>query len=157
MGIRGLLVAEIQKLTFVEGIHGFLVGNATIFNSPIAYGCSFDPKVSISTTTFQTAQLTFPQLVEEMAGVIAEEALALGVNHIFAPVVDLARELRFGRVEEMFSEDHYLSGEIGYAYVVGLQAKKVAATVKHFAGFGTPEQGLNTAPVHGGEREMRRT
>lgn len=92
-----------------------------------------------------------------MAGVIADEALALGVNHIFAPVVDLARELRFGRVEEMFSEDHYLSGEIGHAYVVGLQAKKVAATVKHFAGFGTPEQGLNTAPVHGGEREMRRT
>lgn len=101
--------------------------------------------------------IVLQQLVEEMAGVIADEALALGVNHIFAPVVDLARELRFGRVEEMFSEDHYLSGEIGHAYVVGLQAKKVAATVKHFAGFGTPEQGLNTAPVHGGEREMRRT
>lgn len=92
-----------------------------------------------------------------MAEVIAEEGAALGANHIFAPVVDLAREYRFGRVEEMFSEDPYLSGEYGHAYVVGLQSKKVAATVKHFAGFGTPEQGLNTAPVHGGEREMRRT
>ncbi|KAI5840969.1 glycoside hydrolase superfamily [Morchella snyderi] len=130
----------IPALVQTEGIHGFLIGNATIFNSPIAYGCAFDP-----------------DLVRQMAEVIAEEGAALGANHIFAPVVDLAREYRFGRVEEMFSEDPYLSGEYGHAYVVGLQSKKVAATVKHFAGFGTPEQGLNTAPVHGGEREMRRT
>ncbi|KAH0608344.1 uncharacterized protein H6S33_001478 [Morchella sextelata] len=130
----------IPALVQTEGIHGFLIGNATIFNSPIAYGCAFDP-----------------DLVKQMAEVIAEEGAALGANHIFAPVVDLAREFRFGRVEEMFSEDPYLSGEYGHAYVVGLQSKKVAATVKHFAGFGTPEQGLNTAPVHGGEREMRRT
>lgn len=93
-----------------------------------------------------------------MAEVISVEAAALGVNNIFAPVVDLARELRFGRVEEMYSEDAYLSGEMGYAYVKGLQKSgKVAAMVKHFAAFGTPEQGINTAPVHGGEREMRRT
>lgn len=93
-----------------------------------------------------------------MGEVIAQEAAALGVNNLFAPVVDLARELRFGRVEEMYSEDAYLSGEMGHAYVVGLQkTKKVAAMVKHFAAFGTPEQGLNTAPVHGGERELRRT
>ncbi|RPA96246.1 hypothetical protein L873DRAFT_1791728 [Choiromyces venosus 120613-1] len=92
-----------------------------------------------------------------MAEMIAQESLALGVNHLFAPVVDLARELRFGRVEEMFGEDPYLSGELGYSFVKGLQKNGVAATVKHFAGFGTPEEGLNTAPVHGGEREMRRT
>ncbi|KAL7269435.1 hypothetical protein RUND412_007907 [Rhizina undulata] len=130
----------IPALVQSEGIHGFLLGNATIFNSPIAFGCAFDP-----------------ELVEEMAAIIAQESLALGVNHLFAPVVDLARELRYGRVEEMFSEDAYLSGEIGHAFVKGLQSGKVSATVKHFAGYGTPEQGLNTAPVHGGEREMRRT
>lgn len=123
-----------------EGIHGFLAVNATIFNSPIALACSWNPG-----------------LVEKMGKAIAQEALALGVNNIFAPVVDLARELRFGRVEETYGEDPYLSGEMGYSYVKGLQSGKVAAMVKHFAAFATPEQGINTAPVHGGERELRTT
>ncbi|KAK9478018.1 periplasmic beta-glucosidase [Lipomyces japonicus] len=123
-----------------EGIHGFLISNATIFNSPIAHSCSWNP-----------------QLVERMAGVIAQEAKALGVNQIFAPIVDLARELRYGRVEETFGEDGYLAGELGYSYVKGLQSKNVSAMVKHFAAFASPEQGLNTGPVHGGERELRTT
>ncbi|RJE19314.1 beta-glucosidase, partial [Aspergillus sclerotialis] len=130
----------IPALVQTEGVHGFLIGNATIFNSPIAYGCSFNRK-----------------LIHEMGRIIAQEARALGVNQIFAPVVDLARELRFGRVEETFSEDPYLAGEIGYNYVKGLQSHKVSAMVKHFAGFSNPEQGLNTGPVHGGERELRTT
>lgn len=74
-----------------EGLHGFLALNATIFNSPIAMGCSFNP-----------------ELIEKMANAIAVEAAALGVNQLFSPVVDLARELRFGRVEETFGEDAYL-------------------------------------------------
>jgi beta-glucosidase len=65
--------------------------NATIFNSPIAIACAFNP-----------------ELVEKMANVIAKEALALGVNQVFTPVADLGRELRFGRVEETFGEDPYL-------------------------------------------------
>lgn len=130
----------IPALVQSEGIHGFLIGNATIFNSPIAYACSFDP-----------------DLVQEMGAVIAQEALALGVNQLFAPLADLARELRYGRVEETFGEDPYLTGEIAYSYVKGLQGGKVSATVKHFVGFSNPEQGLNTGPVHGGEREMRTT
>lgn len=124
-----------------EGIHGYLIGNATVFNSPIAYACSFNP-----------------DLVEKMAGYIAQEAWALGVNQLFAPIVDLARELRFGRVEETFGEDSYLAGEIGAAFVKGLQGtRQVSAMVKHFAGFSNPEQGINTGPVHGGERELRTT
>jgi beta-glucosidase len=123
-----------------EGIHGFLVGNATIFNSPIGYACSWDM-----------------DLVQEMASVIAQEALALGVNQLFAPLADLARELRYGRVEETFGEDPYLVGEMAYSYVKGVQGGNVSATVKHFAGFSAPEQGLNTGPVHGGERELRTT
>ncbi|KAF9891014.1 hypothetical protein FE257_005271 [Aspergillus nanangensis] len=130
----------IPALVQTEGIHGFLVGNATIFNSPIAYGCSFNR-----------------DLVEKMAALIGQESSALGVNQLFAPVVDLAREPRFGRVEEMFSEDPYLSGEIGYHYTVGLQGVNVSTTVKHFAGFSQPEQGINTAPVQGGERYLRTT
>ncbi|KAJ5145818.1 uncharacterized protein N7515_000382 [Penicillium bovifimosum] len=130
----------IPALVQTEGIHGFLIGNATIFNSPIAYGCSWNT-----------------DLVREMAEIVAQEAKALGVNQLFAPVVDLARELRFGRVEETFSEDPFLAGEIGHSFVKGLQSKKVSAMVKHFAGFSAPEQGLNTGPVHGGERELRTT
>ncbi|KAL4957495.1 glycoside hydrolase superfamily [Aspergillus filifer] len=123
-----------------EAIHGFLIGNATIYNSPIGYGCSFNR-----------------ELIYKMGRLISQEALALGVNQLFAPVVDLARELRFGRVEETFSEDPYLAGEIGYEYVKGLQSHNVSAQVKHFAGFSQPEQGINTAPVHGGERYLRTT
>lgn len=74
-----------------EGIHGFLIPNGTIFNSPIAHASSFNPG-----------------LVEKMGSAIAQESRALGVNNIFAPVVDLARELRFGRVEETYGEDPYL-------------------------------------------------
>ncbi|KAF1995034.1 glycoside hydrolase family 3 protein [Amniculicola lignicola CBS 123094] len=130
----------IPAMVQTEGIHGFLVGNATIFNSPIAQACSWDP-----------------ELVQEMAKVIAQEASALGVNQLFAPLADLARELRYGRVEETYGEDAHLVGEMAYSYVKGVQGEKVSATVKHFAGFSAPEQGLNTGPVHGGERELRTT
>lgn len=123
-----------------EGIHGFLAPNATIFNSPIGQACAWNP-----------------DLIEQMGAAIAQEARALGVNNIFGPLGDLARELRFGRVEETFGEDAYLAGELAYSYVRGLQAGGVAAMVKHFAAFATPEQGINTAPVHGGERERRTT
>ncbi|ROV87419.1 hypothetical protein VMCG_10709 [Cytospora schulzeri] len=124
-----------------EGIHGFLAPNATIFNSPIAQACSWNP-----------------DLVEKMGAAIAQEALALGVNNIFGPLGDLARELRYGRVEETYGEDSYLAGEMAYSYVKGLQSgNKVAAMVKHFAAYASPEQGINTSPVHGGERELRTT
>ncbi|KAK8085046.1 hypothetical protein PG997_006317 [Apiospora hydei] len=123
-----------------ESIHGFLIPNATIFNSPIGYACSWNPK-----------------LAEKMAVATAKEALALGVNNLFAPLADLARELRFGRVEETFGEDPFLTGEMAYHYVKGLQASNVSAMVKHYAAFASPEQGLNTGPVHGGRRELLTT
>lgn len=123
-----------------EGIHGFLAPNATIFNSPIAQACSWNP-----------------ELVEKMGKAIAQEALALGVNNVFGPLGDLARELRYGRVEETYGEDSYLAGEMAYSYVKGLQSGGVAAMVKHFAAYATPEQGINTSPVHGGERERLTT
>ena len=60
-------------------------------------------------------------------------------------------------MEETFGEDPYLTGEIAYAYIVGLQSRNVSATVKHFVAYSAPEQGLNTGPVHGGIRELRTT
>lgn len=92
-----------------------------------------------------------------MAVAIAEEARAFGINQLFAPVADLARELRHGRVEEMYGEDGFLAGELAHAYVKGAQSAGVSAMVKHFAAFGVTEQGLNTGPAHGGERELRTT
>lgn len=123
-----------------EGIHGLLIGNATIFNSPIGQASSWNT-----------------DLIEQMARIIADESKAIGVNQIFAPLADLARELRFGRVEETYGEDPHLVGEMAYSYVVGMQDHGVSATIKHFAAFSAPEQGLNTGPVHGGERELRTT
>ncbi|KAH8666409.1 glycoside hydrolase superfamily [Xylariales sp. PMI_506] len=123
-----------------EGIHGFLIPNATIFNSPIAFASSFNP-----------------ELVRKMGVAIAQEARALGVNQLFAPLADLARELRFGRVEETYGEDGYLAGEIAYSFITGLQSGNVSAMVKHYVAFATPEQGINTGPVHGGKRELMTT
>ena len=130
----------IPAIVQTEGIHGFLIGNATIFNSPIAYACSWNRS-----------------LVERMSLQIATEARALGVSQLFAPLADLARELRYGRVEETFGEDGYLAGEIAMSYILGLQSLNVSAMVKHFTASSMPEQGLNTGPVHGGERELRTT
>ncbi|EPS39765.1 hypothetical protein H072_6445 [Dactylellina haptotyla CBS 200.50] len=123
-----------------EGIHGFLLPNATIFNSPIAFGCSFNP-----------------DLVKKAADVIGKEAIAFGVSQLFAPVADLARELRFGRVEECVSEDSFLAAEITTSLVEGFQNRHVSAMIKHFVGASNPEGGINTGPVHGGERELRTT
>jgi beta-glucosidase len=128
----------IPAIVQTEGIHGFLIGNATIFNSPIAYACSWNRSQ-----------------IEAMAVQIAREAQTLGVSQLFAPLADLARELRYGRVEETFGEDAYLAGEIAYSYVKGLQSLNVSAMVKHYAAYSQPEQGLNTGPVHIGERELR--
>ncbi|KAK4543222.1 hypothetical protein LTR36_005772 [Oleoguttula mirabilis] len=130
----------IPAIVQTEGIHGFLIGNATIFNSPIAYACSFNRTQ-----------------IQQMGVQIAKEAQALGVSQVFAPLADLARELRYGRVEETFGEDGYLAGEIAYSYIQGVQSLNVSTMVKHYAAFSQPEQGLNTGPVHIGERELRTT
>ena len=107
------------------GIHGFLIGNATIFNSPIGQACSWNRSQ-----------------ISEMAKQIATEAKALGVSQLFAPLADLARELRYGRVEETYGEDSYLAGEMAGSYVSGLQGEKVMATVKHYTAFSAPEQDI---------------
>ncbi|KAI9290252.1 glycoside hydrolase superfamily [Umbelopsis sp. AD052] len=139
----------IPSLMQSEGIHGYLDLNGTLFTSPLGFACSFNP-----------------DLVEELGDIVGSEAESMGVNNIFAPVLDLSRELRWGRVEENYGEDPHLTGELGYAFVTGLQGSKkagtgtsakyrVASMVKHFVAFGSPEGGLNTAPVAGGERDLR--
>ncbi|KAG6832147.1 hypothetical protein H0H92_004878 [Tricholoma furcatifolium] len=132
-----------------EGLHGF-TDNGTTFPSPISLSSSFN-------TT----------LISAVANIAATEAEGLGFTQMFAPVLDLSRELRWGRVEENWGEDHFLTGEMGYAWVQGMQGgrgrrntsdtaiARVASTCKHFAAFGSPQGGLNIAQVSGGERELR--
>jgi beta-glucosidase len=132
----------IPALFIEEGLHGFNTG--TVFPAPIGLAATWDPEVARQT-----------------AAAIAAEARSTGVDMILAPVLDLARDPRWGRIEEDFGEDPYLTGQMGLAYVQGAQGETLASdhTVvtepKHFAGHGSPEGGTNTSPVHMGERELR--
>lgn len=132
----------IPALFIEEGLHGFDTG--TVFPAPINLAATFDP-----------------ELAQQTGAAIAAEARATGVDMILSPVLDLAREPRWGRVEEDFGEDPYLTGQMGLAYVRGAQGESlstdhtVVAEPKHFAGHGSPEGGTNTSPVHIGERELR--
>ena len=132
----------IPAIFIEEGLHGFNTG--TVFPTPIGLAATWDP-----------------QLAQRTGAAIAAEARATGVDMILAPVLDLAREPRWGRVEEDFGEDTYLTGQMGLAYVRGVQGDSlntdhtVVAEPKHFVAHGSPEGGTNTSPVHMGERELR--
>ncbi len=100
-----------------------------------------------------------PALVEQMTEVIRAQMRAVGGHHALAPVLDVTRDPRWGRVEETFGEDPYLVAELGAAYVRGLQGENwedgVLATAKHFVGYGMGEGGMNWAPAHIASRELQ--
>ena len=121
-----------------EGLHGYMARGATVFPQAIALGSTWDP-----------------ELTERIYTVAALEASSRGVVQVYSPNLDLAREPRFGRTEEMFSEDPYLVAMMGNAEVNGFQGRSakpdrnhVATTLKHFVGHGQPEGGRNTAPIN---------
>ncbi len=99
-----------------------------------------------------------PELAYEMTNEIRKQMLAIGARQGLAPVLDVARDPRWGRIEETFGEDPTLVSQFGIAYIKGLQSedlsKGVAATAKHFVGHSLSERGLNCAPVHVGQREL---
>ncbi len=100
-----------------------------------------------------------PELIERAAGVIREQMVAVGARLTLAPVLDIAREPRWGRLEETYGEDPYLASRIGVAYVRGIQGEDlrngVAATGKHFLGYGVSEGGHNHKPAHIPARQLR--
>jgi len=100
-----------------------------------------------------------PERVEQAARLIREQMLAVGARQTLAPVLDVARDPRWGRVEETYGEDPYLVSRMGVAFVRGLQGPSlregVVATGKHFLGYGLSEGGHNHKPVHLGPRELR--
>jgi beta-glucosidase len=128
-----------------ECLHGHAAIDATSFSQPIGLGATFDP-----------------DLVRSLFEMTAEEARIRGTHQALTPVVDVAREPRWGRVEETYGEDPYLVSCMGIAAVQGFQGdasfkdkKHVIATLKHFAAHGQPESGTNCAPVNVSERLLR--
>jgi beta-glucosidase len=132
----------IPAIVHEECLSGFRAKGATIFPQSIG-----------------TAGTWEPELMQRITTVIRKQMRAVGLHQGLAPMIDVTRDPRWGRCEESFGEDPYLAGEFAKAYVRGLQGndikKGIVATLKHFAGHGLPEGGLNCAPVHVGERLFR--
>jgi len=137
-----------------ECLHGLAGKDATSYPQPIGLASTFNP-----------------ELIEEIYTSIAEDARLRGAHQALTPVVDVAREPRWGRVEETFGEDPFLVSRMGVAAVKGFQGeisfnghsngyinnKRVIATLKHFAAHGQPESGTNCGPVNVSERILRDT
>ncbi|MCD7901045.1 MAG: glycoside hydrolase family 3 C-terminal domain-containing protein [Bacteroides sp.] len=128
----------IPLLPAAEGIQGILQNECTLFPHALAQGSTFNPA-----------------LIQRMTEAAGEEARAIGIRQVLSPVLDIARDLRWGRIEETFGEDPYLIAEMGIHFVKGYHQHDIACTPKHFVAHGTPTGGLNCASVSGGERELR--
>ncbi len=130
-----------------ECLHGHAAIAGTSFPQPIALGATFNL-----------------ELVESLFAMAAEEARLRGTHQALTPVVDVARDPRWGRVEETYGEDPFLVSRLGIAAVRGFQGdatfrdkKRVIATLKHFAAHGQPESGMNCAPANVSLRVLRET
>ncbi len=125
-----------------ECCSGYMTRGATVFPQAIGVASTWDP-----------------ELVEAMGDVIRRQMRAVGAHHALAPVLDIARDARWGRVEETFGEDPYLTARLGVAYIKGIQGddlkRGIAATGKHFVGYSMSEGGMNWAPPHLSWRELR--
>jgi beta-glucosidase len=128
-----------------EALHGLMGAEATSFPQAIALASTWNP-----------------ELIEKAFAVVAGEVRARGTQQVLAPVVDIARDPRWGRFEETFGEDPYLVGRMGLAAVRGFQGggtsipqDRVIATLKHMTGHGQPESGTNVGPAPFGERTLR--
>ena len=135
----------IPLLMHDEALHGYVARDATSFPQAIALASTFDT-----------------ELTEKIFSVAAREMRARGSNMALAPVVDVARDPRWGRIEETFGEDPHVCAEIGLAAIRGFQGTtlplakdKVFVTLKHMTGHGQPENGTNVGPAQIAERTLR--
>jgi beta-xylosidase len=127
----------IPAIAHEECLAGFAAWGATAYPVPLAWGATFNPA-----------------LVTTMAGRIGADMRSVGVHQGLAPVLDVVRDARWGRVEETVGEDPYLVATIGTAYVRGLEGSGIVATLKHFVGYSASKAGRNLAPVSMGPREV---
>ncbi|OYX81839.1 MAG: beta-glucosidase [Brevundimonas sp. 32-68-21] len=135
----------IPMLFHEEALHGYVARGATSFPQSIALASSWDPA-----------------MVTRVFSVAAREMRARGAHLALAPVVDVARDPRWGRIEETYGEDPHLVGEMGLAAIRGFQGEtlplapdKVFVTLKHMTGHGQPENGTNVGPANISERTLR--
>lgn len=138
-GIPGVPRLGIPAVMKVEAIHGFSYGSgATIFPQSIGIGATWNKK-----------------LVEEIAGIIADETISANAVQAWSPVLDVAQEPRWGRCEETYGEDPVLVSEMGGAWIKGYQSRGLMTTPKHFAAHGAPLGGRDSHDIGLSEREMR--
>ena len=135
----------IPELFMGEALHGFMEYGSTSFPQALSLACTWDPDI-----------------VHQVFTAAGDEAASAGVGQVFTPVLDIARDPRWGRTEETYGEDPFLAARMGVAAITGLQGDSflinrhhVAATAKHFAVHGQPEGGTNTAPGNYSERIIR--
>jgi len=135
----------IPALFMGEALHGFMEYGSTSFPQALGLASTWDP-----------------DLVHQVFTAAGDEAGSAGVGQVFSPVLDIARDPRWGRTEETYGEDPFLAARMGVAAVTGLQGDSflinrhhVIATAKHFAVHGQPEGGTNTAPGNYSERIIR--
>ncbi|MFD0026352.1 glycoside hydrolase family 3 N-terminal domain-containing protein [Streptomyces sp. NPDC058382] len=127
----------IPALAHEECLAGFTAWGATAYPVPLSWGAAWNP-----------------DLVTEMAHRIGSDMRSVGIHQGLAPVLDVVRDLRWGRVEETIGEDPYLVATIGTAYVRGLESAGIVATLKHFAGYAASAGARNLSPVRAGAREL---
>jgi beta-glucosidase-like glycosyl hydrolase len=131
----------IPAICHEECLTGFMAQGATSFPSPLNFGATWDP-----------------ELIQKVGEVIRRQMRSVGTHQGLAPVADVARDARWGRIEETVGECPYLVGTMVTHYVKGLQGddlkKGIVATLKHFAGYSFSEGGRNFAPAHVGRREF---
>ena len=127
----------IPVFTLTESLHGSVHDGSTIFPQAIALGSTFNPI-----------------LAYEMTSAIAKELSAQGITQSLTPVIDVCRDLRWGRVEECFGEDPFLVSRMGVSQVRGYLDNQVSPMIKHFGAHGAPQGGLNLASVSCGQREL---
>ncbi|MEV7608423.1 glycoside hydrolase family 3 N-terminal domain-containing protein [Microbacterium sp. NPDC089320] len=127
----------IPAIVHEECLTGLAAWKAATFPTPLAWGAAFDP-----------------ELVEEVGRAVGSSMRALGIHQGLAPVLDVIRDPRWGRVDECIAEDPLVVGRVGTAYVRGLQSEGVHATLKHFIGYSASRGGRNHAPVSAGRREI---
>lgn len=132
----------IPAILHIEALSGGVIPEATNFPVAIGLGATWDP-----------------ERLQEMAGIIRKQMKALGIRQALSPVMDIARDLRWGRIGETYGENPTLGARMSVAFVKGIQGidlkEGIAATAKHFLGYGSSQGGLNLARASITPRELR--
>lgn len=128
----------IPAIVHEEAVAGLLARDATQFPQAIGLASTWDP-----------------ELVQQVAAVAGRQMRAVGARVALSPVLDIARDPRWGRLEETYGEDPELVSRMAVAYVRGIQGEGVVATGKHFLAYGAPDGGFNHGEVSVGPRRLR--